>query len=298
MTGYEYRRTPIEPRIPGGKLAVYRRTSYDIRIERIAILFTVIIVETPAVIVRSVGIHRSCQCSLTHYLSSIYVDEIGPQVRRRDPPARRTGIMERFLSERLVRISLRISRVIAPQIIVLIFILIYTRRPVFCFNPVAAEKMGRMGPGIPQFSVCICTHCSCRRSIKNCFPLMPCRIGSRGKIGSSTSVCARSDKRILASPLIKQAVQADRPFGRRGVRPQIVFHNCIMIGRCRREIILSRDTRTQGIGIIRIVILVRIVTSRPNMPTPSHIPVGIPDGNYGVSFVHDGSCFSGRSKIT
>ena len=33
------------------------------------------------------------------------------------------------------------------------------------------------------------------------------------------------------------------------------------------------------------------------MPTPSHIPVGIPDGNYGVSFVHNGSCFSGRSKI-
>lgn len=115
-----------------------------------------------------------------------------------------------------------------------------------------------MGPGIPQFSVGILTYRSYCCGIKNCFPLMPCRIGGRGKIGSSTSVCARSDKRILASPLIKQAVQADRPFGRRGVRPQIVFHNRIMIGRCRREIILSRNTRTQGIGIIRIVILVRI----------------------------------------
>ena len=78
MTGHKYRRTPIESRTPGGKLAGHIRTRYDIRIERKAIGLAIIIVESPTVIVRSVGIHRSCQCTLTHYLSCIYVDKIGP----------------------------------------------------------------------------------------------------------------------------------------------------------------------------------------------------------------------------
>ena len=117
-----------------------------------------------------------------------------------------------------------------------------------------------------------------RLAVLSVLPFVSRRIGRRGIARSRAIQRSRTDERVLAAPLVQQAVATDGSLGRRGVGSQIEPHHGIAAGRCRDNTAVPRTRSCQGPGNIGIVVGLRIVTGRPDVPAPKQRPAAVGTG--------------------